>query len=623
MKIIAVDVETYYDNDYSLRRMTVPEYVMHPKFECIGWAVYEPEAGKRWYTAPEFSDYLRGNKEPLALVSHNALFDMGVLAWRFGYVPELMIDTLGMARAMLAADLKSLSLASVADRLGLGVKGDTVHKVVGMGVEAIRQAGIYAEYTEYAQNDAELAYRIFARLMQDGFPKEELLVMDTVIRCAVKPKFLLDRTVLAEHLHVVREGKKDLLDRCGLADRDALMSNDKFAEALRRLGVEPPTKTSLATGRTTYAFAKTDPDFVALDEHDNPDVQALVAARLGLKSTLEETRTERFIAIANLPWPSGAACMPIPLRYSGAHTHRLSGEWKINMQNLPRGGRLRKALVAPPGHRIVAADASQIEARMVAWFAGQDDLVELFAKGADVYSAFASKVFGYEVNKKDHVAERFVGKTAILGLGYGLGWQKFQTTVKLQSTAMAKDGVLPAPIEMDDAEAQRVVTTYRTSYARIRAIWERLNGLIPAMAQGESEHLLAPVIVQHQKIRLPSGLHLFYRRLRQEGGEWVFEFGGKPKRLYGGKLLENIIQSLARICVMDAAVRVRKRLALLGDELDLAMQVHDELVYVVPQDLAALVEATLLEEMGRRPVWAPTLPLAAEAHVAANYAECK
>ena len=171
------------------------------------------------------------------------------------------------------------------------------------------------------------------------------------------------------------------------------MSNDKFAVALRNLGVEPPMKTSLVTGKEAYAFARTDPEFIALEEHDNPEVQTLVAARLGHKSTLEETRTERLTSISRLRWPGTLqGKLPIPLRYSGAHTHRLSGDWSLNMQNLPRGGALRRAVIAPPEHKVVAADASQIEARMAAWICGQVDLVQQFANKEDVYSTFASRI---------------------------------------------------------------------------------------------------------------------------------------------------------------------------------------------------------------------------------------
>lgn len=619
MKTIFVDVETYYSNEYSLRKMTPVEYILDPRFECIGWAVAEGNNPATWMSPEEFQNYLRQLDDDAAVVSHNALFDMPVLFWRMGYLPKLMIDTLGMARAWLGHELKSLSLANVALHLGIGAKGDAVHKVIGMSARDIQASGLWEDYTAYALNDVELCRSIYLKLMKDGFPKQELIVMDTVLRCAVQPKFHLDVTTLAEHLHLTQQGKQDLLMRCGLATRDDLMSNDKFAEALRRLGVEPPMKTSLVTGKAAYAFAKTDPAFIELEEHPDADVQALVAARLGLKSTLEETRTQRLINIANTYISHDTApMMPIPLRYSGAHTHRLSGDWKINMQNLPRGGKLREALVAPSGSVVLAADASQIEARLVAWFCGEDDLVQQFANGEDIYSSFASKVFGYPVNKKDHPAERFIGKTAILGLGYGLGWEKFMKTVKLQSKAQT--GQL---IDMSQEEAQRVVGLYRETYSNIALMWRRLNAIVPEMTKPDCRVTLGPITFEHERVRLPSGLRLHYAKLQNTADGWQFTYGGKPKRLYGGKMLENIIQALARICVMDAALRVRKRFALLGDDLDLAMQVHDELVYVVPRVLADPCKQIVLEEMGRRPSWASSLPLAAEADVGSNYGEAK
>ena len=95
---------------------------------------------------------------------------------------------------------------------------------------------------------------------------------------------------------------------------------------------------------------------------------------------------------------------------NGKLVHNSGGD-TTNPQNLPRGGALRESIEAPEGHMIVACDSSQIEARTLAWFAGQEDLLDDFRRNADVYSIFASKVFGHEVNKHDHPKERFVGKT--------------------------------------------------------------------------------------------------------------------------------------------------------------------------------------------------------------------
>lgn len=614
------DYETFYSKDYSLRRMTPVEYILDPRFECIGFGAAENDGKPFWVEAEDVPRYLAGLPKPTAMVSHNALFDQCVAAWRHGYIPDLMIDTMGMARAMLAAKLKGVSLALVAKHLGLQAKGDTILKVEGMNREMIKAAGLWDAYVNYCLGDVDICRGVYRALMSQGFPKSEILVMDTVLRCAVEPKFELDPELLHKHLHEVQQRKETLLQRCGLATRDDLMSNERFAEALRRLGVEPPMKVSPATGKETYAFAKTDPAMQALDEHDNPDVQALVAARLGIKSTIEETRTERFINISRLQWPDGSTgLMPIPLRYSGAHTHRLSGDWKLNLQNLPRGGTLRKALKARKGRVIVVADASQIEARVNAWFCGQDDLVQQFEDGVDTYAAFASDVFGFVVVKKDHPAERFIGKTCVLGLGYNLGWPKFKAKIASDSYLQ-----LPQQIILDDMEANRIVSLYRGKFSKISGMWKTLNSIIPQMTSPSCHIQIGPVVFQHESVLLPNGLRLYYHGLHLKDGEWWFTYNGKPKRLYGGKLLENIIQALSRICTMDAAVRTRKRLARLGDpSLGLAIQVHDELGFSPPEDVANVVKATLEEEMRVRPDWGTGIPLDVESDLALTYGDAK
>lgn len=614
MKQIVLDFETYYDADYSLRKMTPVEYIMDARFEVIGCAVKEGDGKPFWLTHQELKTYLAGLPEKVTIISHNALFDMCILSWIYDYVPTLMIDTLGMARAWMGHKLRSLALASIATYLKLGVKGDTVYKVQGMGLAAIKAAGFYEAYAEYSCTDAELCWKIYRHFINEGFPVAEIAVMDTVLRCAVKPAFVLDQTALAEHLHFTIARKADLLARTGMENRDDLMSNDRFAEALRRLGCEPPTKISLTTGKETYAFAKTDQAFMDLEEHENSDVQALVSARLGIKSTIEETRTQRLINISRLTWPGNkpAGLLPMALRYSGAHTHRLSGDWKLNMQNLPRGGKIRAAIMAPEGHSVVAVDASQIEARIAAWFCGASNMTIAFANKEDVYSSFASKVFGYEVNKKTHPVERFIGKTAVLGLQYGLGWSKFQKTVAMQSKAQVGQEVV-----LSDSEAAKVIETYRTTYHPIPKMWSRLNNLIPRMTNDCYEEV-GPIIFLKGQIKLPSGLFLNYHELQNKDGQWWFTFGGKPKYLYGGKMLENIVQALARICVMDAAVRVRKRI---GAQLHL--QVHDELVYVVPDAIAKHVKQVVYEEMCRRPQWGVDIPLDAEGDIGQSYGDAK
>ncbi len=282
-----------------------------------------------------------------------------------------------------------------------------------MANPALHQATI-----DYANHDLNLCRALFLHL-QMGTPGEEFAVIDMVIRAAVEPQLIVDQNLVVAHLSEVRRSKAELLSRVSV-DKDILMSNDKFAQALRDLGVDPPRKISAKTGKEAWAFAKTDEEFGELLDHEEPEVQALVAARLGIKSTQEETRCERFLNLSRMDWGAGQpSWMPIPLKYGAAHTHRFGGDWAMNFQNLKRGGNLRRALVAPPGYEVVTVDASQVEARFNGYFAVEKDLLRQFARKEDVYASFASMVFGRTITKADK-HERFLGKTCILGLGYGM-----------------------------------------------------------------------------------------------------------------------------------------------------------------------------------------------------------
>jgi DNA polymerase len=604
--------------------MTPVEYVLDSRFEVIMLAVkpygqptfvLEGHEIGVWFASLDPNDTM--------LVTHNALFDMCIVAWIYNFVPKLMVDTLGVSRALLAHVLPSCALKSVALHLGLGVKGDTVHKVIGMRAADIKAYGIWEDYKTYNVGDAVLCEGIYEQLVRSGrFPMSEVVVMDSVLRMALQPQLVLDQNALLQHLSNIQIEKTNMLNTAmaaGANGKADLMSNESFARLLEGQGVDPPMKISPVTGRESYAFAKTDPAFLDLQEHPNPMVQVLVAARLGHKSTIEESRTERLISISNLNWPGKgqAKLMPVPLRFSGAHTHRFSGDWKLNMQNLParKSDLIRRALTAPPGHKVVAIDSSQIEARLVAWLCGAADLLEQFATGQDPYSIFAELVFGYPVSKATP-KERFLGKTSILGMGFGVGWKKFQRTVLIDS--LAQTGT---QIALTDMEAARFVEMYRTINKEVPQTWGELNSHIRLLAGGGGSFSIGPCDFFAGRIRLPSGLDLKYHNLENTSDGWKYTYGGKPRRLYGGALLENIIQALARIIITDAIVRIRARLD--GYGIRLALQVHDELVYIVPDAAVALVKSILTEEMNRRPVWAPNLPLNSECKAADNYADCK
>jgi DNA polymerase I-like protein with 3'-5' exonuclease and polymerase domains len=406
MDIVTIDTETYWDKDFSLSKMTTEAYIRDPRFEVIGVSVKLNDQEVDWYSGADPGGFLNAiDYSDKAILCHNTAFDGAILSWKYGIRPKLWLDTLSMARPLHSMTVGG-SLKALATYYELGDKGDEVMRTQGLRRRDFTPEQMSA-FAEYCVQDTNLTYRLFKKMVR-RFPKEELLVIDQTIRMYTEPKFELDPVVLDAHLAAIHERKQKLLEKLGGEEKAKkyLMSNAKFASLLQALGAEPPMKTSPTTGKQTYAFAKNDTEFLALLDHPKAAVRTVVEARLGTKSTIEETRTQRFLEIAE------RGPLPIMLNYYGAHTGRFSGGDKINLQNLPRGGALRKALAAPDGHVVVACDSSQIEARLVAYLAGQDDLVQSFREGRDVYSEFASDVYQRPITKADKV-ERHVGKTCV------------------------------------------------------------------------------------------------------------------------------------------------------------------------------------------------------------------
>jgi DNA polymerase len=462
-------------------------------------------------------------------------------------------------------------------------------------------------YGSYCRNDVVLTYDLF-NILAKTFPTKELKVIDTTLKMFIQPSLVLSRDMLIQHLENVKNLKAKLLDSAQ-ADIDDLMSNDRFAELLKALGVVPPTKISARTGKEAWAFAKTDEEFKVLLEHSDPRVQALVSARLGNKTTLEETRTQRFIDI------STRGLLPVPIKYYAAHTGRWGGDDKINLQNLPsRGnnaGKLKKSICAPDGYVMIDCDSSQIEARTVAWLAGQNDLVEAFDKGEDVYKIMASAIYGKDVEKisKD---ERFVGKTTILGAGYGMGAQKFQAQLKTFG------------VEIEADEANRIIQVYRNTYDKIPELWKQAQKCVEAIVDKKTAPFGAIDVVKFDSLEggflLPSGLWQRY-----EGLQRVFDTDGKTQyqyktrkgavKIYGGKVVENLCQGIARCVIAD-------QMLLIGKRYKVVLTVHDAVACIAPEKEAEEAQLFVEECMKTRPTWAQTLPLSCESGVGKSYGEC-
>lgn len=606
MNILTIDFETYYDREFSLTKLTTEEYIRDNRFETIGVSVQVNDGEPKWFSGKTedlyqfLKEYDWGNSLALA---HNAMFDGAILNWIFDIKPKGWLDTLSMARALHGTEVGG-SLAVLAKHYDIGQKGDEVIHALGKRRIDFSAADL-ARYGAYCSNDVALTYDLFG-YMSNGFPQTELRLIDQTIRMFTEPELRLDVKVLKTHLLELQQRRKELVQNFSEAD---LMSNQKFAAILTVWGVEPPTKISPTTGKTTFAFSKTDEEFKALLDHPNVEVQNLVASRLGAKSTLEQTRTERFLGIAY------RGELPVPLRYYAAHTGRWGGDDKLNLQNLPRSSPLKKAIIAPDKYQIVDSDSSQIEARTLAWLAGQDDLVDAFEKGEDVYKIMASAIYNKPVNDitKD---ERFVGKTTILGAGYGMGAKKFQAQLK------------NFKVEVELEEAQRIIDTYRETYPKIRRLWFDAGEALSAIMNNQQtflgrDDLLA--VEGTKGIKLPNGLYIRYPNLRmhtaEEGGksELVYDTRkGKqtvPNRIYGGKVVENVCQALARIIIGEQMLLVAKKYRVV-------MTVHDAIACLVPEmEIDNGVEYVELC-MKIRPSWAPELPLNCEAGHGYSYGDC-
>jgi len=608
MDLITLDFETYYDKDFSLFKMTTEEYIRDERFEVIGVGVKVNNQPTQWAsgTYEETKQFLDSfDWQNSLVVAHNYMFDGAVLGWHYNIYPRRYSCTLCIARAIHGVEVGG-SLAALATKYRLRPKGTAVADAKGKHREDFTVEELSA-YGDYCVDDVEICFDLF-RLMGKNFPKSELRLIHATLRMFVEPVLELDGTMLNLHLQDVKTRKEELLQNCA-TDKKELMSNPKFAALLAEQGVAPPLKISPSTGKETFAFAKTDKGFLALAEHPNPQVQALVAARLGTKSTLEETRTERFIGI------SKRGLLPVPIKYYAAHTGRWGGDDKINLQNLPSRGKdgkkLKKAILAPKGYTLVDCDSSQIEARVLAWLAGQEDLVQAFRDKEDVYKKMSTKI--YAADEKDVTKEqRFVGKTTILGAGYGMGAPRFKEQLRAQT------GVV-----IDLPEAQRTIKIYREENWKIVQFWRDCQNMLVKMFNREPCTIgkNGIITVDGTNVMLPNGLAIRYDELDYEQGEKGKEFSYKTRkgraRIYGGSMTENICQALARIIIGEQLLLIEKRYRVL-------MTVHDSLIVAVPDDDEGPEGQAYVEQCMRHvPAWCEGLPLECESGAARAYGDCE
>ena len=615
MQLVTLDFESYYAADYTLRSMTTESYVRDPRFRahCVGIKYAHTPAVVVDPNTDTGRAYMQQAVEGNCVIAQKAQFDGLILSHHYGLRPAFWMDTLSMAR-LVWPHKRHHSLKALAEALGLQEK--TVPYDDFKGIHNLATVpGLYEAVAAGCADDCDLTYQVFMKLLPH-VPKEELELIDMTIRMFTEPCLTLDTPRMERFVNHMAQQKDSLLQQLGVTKAD-LRSDTKFAAILTHLGVEPATKTT-AKGNVKCAFAKNDDFMRELEEHEAPHIQLLAEARLDAKSVGAETRAQRFLDMAKRGY------LPVYLNYAAAHTHRWGGGDSMNWQNFTRidyddqgkiaefpnqRGEIRLSIKATDEDSvIVVADASQIECRVLNRVAGQWDVLEKFAAKKDIYSELATKFYGFEVTKKNK-AERGTGKQLELSCGYGAGGPTIVNTAKL--------GIYGPPVLMTPEQGMQARNLYRDTHAAVVGLWKEAGDVVLAALVNRQYYVWRDIMTVYEgRIYFPNGTNMDYTTLYWNSEEREYRLVTKrgETRMYGAKLIENVIQKIARDIVGQAMLRVKPH-------YKLAMTTHDEMAAVVHKTQADAALEMMLTELRREPVWLPNIPLDAEGGYDVRYSK--
>ena len=654
-----IDFETFFSEDYSLTKkdMTYLKFIKHQFFKIQSAAVRIGNGKTHYFRkAEEIRDYIEEaliENPDLVLVAQQAFFDGGIVRYHFGLEFKYCIDLPSLSRAVWPNAMFH-NLNAIGERLYPGDKSKQKSDDIAFTKGVYNWTDLIHERNErYNIQDTDLLAEFVQYFINGGFPHDVLLQQSIVNMMYFKPSFHADVPLLTKARDEAEKRQEEAVQAAikflqenarvnkhfwvTMADRDktkyptqkayneiyrrtfgmppmkdkselrkVLTSNDKFAYLLEK-GFDIPVPLKQGSSKIdpdamTYALGKNDVEFQAMMTAHR-DLAVVWTGRMESKSNQEKTRATTFLEYADLCH----AFIPVPLRNSAAHTHRLGGTESINMQNLGRKSPCRPALTGGGVYAINATDSSNIESRVSAWFCGHEEKLDLFRRGGDPYNETATVIFGYPVDRKsktvDHSMQGAVGKATDLGCGYQMGADRFRDYLNAGPLGMD-------PIFLEDIPElakypnpyKYVIDKYRRANYPIKDMWDTLQSTIFDMARKSCDYELGPLLVRHERIWLPSGLSLHYPGLHKtKEGNWAYESrDGGLSFLFGGKLLENIIQALSQIIILRQMVWISCYLELVyGDEARTALQVHDEVVSAFPLEGAELTGYTDRGE----PIW--------------------
>lgn len=646
MNFIGLDFETFYDPDdgYTLRKMTMEEYLRDPRFEVIMMATYDPQANggagaSRYEHIPkDLTDWIKTgiDWDNTVIVSWNAHFDGAILAWHYGVRPRGVVCAMAMWRYLGFGVFGGESLAAASQKgvewgwPGVRLKGHEVDDAKGKNWTDFTYDQIKA-YGGYCMTDAANAYHLYDGMMRRrSFPPEEVVNISEQIRCFTEPRLVLDTPVLQDVLDKRVARQNEAMAKLGIVDKSQLRSDVMFAKFLQAAGVDDIPMKLNAKGQECYAFAKTDRGMQELLEGDNELAADLVETRLLVKSSITESRSQRLVSI------SKRGRFPVPLRPGGAHTLRTSGFDSVNAQNFSKRDGTRDGITVPEGFVLLDPDSSQIEARYAGYLCDQSDLVEDFRRKADVYCKFGnnSTMFPFEITKATP-NERFLCKTIVLGGGFGAAAATMQRSAR--NIAFALDLGPDVMASIDAADWEGLKTAYRKQNYAIQSTWYRLNDMLQQLMEmkpGDPDITHGPLIRMGVNdigpgLILPNGLRIYYHNLRwdeQDSNAYYDKVRGRQlvkTKLYGAKVLENFDQAVAGLTIREQWNKIvrrgRKEFGLKYGSITL--QVHDALTAMVREGVAKEYGLMMLEVMRTPPVWAPGVPLDAELKMGTRYGQ--
>lgn len=584
MKTYALDFETYYDRDCSIKKLGSLGYFSHHSFDAYMVSVVGDD-GLEWVGHPKDFDWqlLEGQR----VLSHNASFDETLYLYGVtqNWWPKVKPAEWHCTADMVAACGLPRSLKKSTEvAFDLEVSKSTRDNMSGKTWDSMSEE-FKREVEEYALKDSVLCLRLWKAYESKWSQFErDISVLN---RRIVQRGIPIDTEALRKGKETINELLFETEKAIPWADEKPLLSRKAFDEHCIKLGIEPPA-----------SLAKTDVDaqkWIRVHGHKYKWVEAV-------------TNWRRINAIKKKLDSFECATMPDNryyggILYFGGHTGRFSGSGgNLNLQNLPRdemfGVNMRNLIAAPEGRKLVVVDLSQIEVRTLCWLSKDEETMAAIQASDDIYEAFAIQ-FGLwskdkgELKKKDAKLRHKV-KALVLGCGYGAGPKRFSEMYDM-------------PLE----EAEEAVSLYRDRLHKVPRFWENLNLRIKGAM---SKRVLT--------LKLPSGRTMTYPNLQE-----VINKGRPPSflcrinrngqlrkmNLWGGVLAENLSQALARDIFSHMMLEIDKA------GIDIIFHVHDEVICECDEEKAEETLQIILKIMSTPPEWIPDIPLDAEGVILTKY----